>query len=52
VIYFVLFIEDSVENFKNCLESIFQEEVGVVVGNQFIGNDDEFGIIFDVGRVD
>lgn len=52
VIDLILLCKASVKDLENGLKSVLQEDVGVVACDQFVRNNDQLGVIFNVGGVD
>ena len=52
VISLVVLCEAAVEDLQDSLKGVLEEDVGVVAGYQLVGDDDELGVVLDVGGVD
>ena len=46
-----IFREGAVEDGQDGCQGVLQEDIGVIVCDQFVGDDDQLGVIFDVGGV-
>ena len=41
MVMFAFFAEDSMENIHDGLNCVFQEDIGIVAGNEFVADDDQ-----------
>lgn len=52
MILFWFFAEQSLEDINDRLNGMVQKDVGVIAGDKFVADDDQFGVIFNVSSVD
>lgn len=52
VVGLALFGEAPVEDLKDGLKSVLKEDVWIIACDKLVGNDDQLGVVLDVGSID
>lgn len=52
MVLFWFFAEQSLEDINDRLNGMVQKDIGVIAGDKFVADDDQFGVILNVSSVD